>query len=110
MSRYPTRNPPTPLGEISLTFYDQTAWENAREEAAGWRIDLGLYVEYALRHYFRAKMSKMRLARWRHDRDMQDPDLRVIREFLKTEDAEHEEEPEYLKEKYLPKSKRKAKR
>jgi hypothetical protein len=104
VSRFPTRNPPPPLGELTLTYYDQTAWENAREEAAGWQIDLGLYVEYALRHYYRAKLSKMRLSRWRHEQDMKDPDLRVIREFLQAENPEPD--PEYMKEKYLPKKKR----
>lgn len=108
MSRRPTRNPPRPLGELTLAFYDDSAWELAREEAAGWQIDLGLYVEYALRHYFRAKLGKMRLARWRHDRDMKDPDMKVIHDYLAEFDPQPE--PEYMKEEYLPKSKRKVKR
>lgn len=104
---YRTRNPPPPLGELTLTYYDNSVWSDARDCAAEWQIDLGLYVEYALKHYYRAKLHKMRLARWRHEQDEKDPDLQAIKKFLNEHDPQPESEPEYMKEKYLPKSKRK---
>jgi len=102
--RIPTKNPPSPVGEVTLIVYDTAAWEKAREYAAEWQTDLGLYVEYALRHYAKGRHSKLRLARWKHERDMQDPDMKLIYETV----HEGEPEPEYMDPKYLSKRKREA--
>jgi len=102
MSRRQTRNPPSPAGEITLTFYDTATWDGARAGALEWQVDLGLYVEYALRLYKRRGDSRKRFARWRHERDMQDPDMKLIYEIA----HEGEAEPDYMDSKYLPKSKR----
>jgi len=108
MSRIRTRNPPPPSGEITLTTYDDATWADAEEGAAEWQIDLGLYVEYALRKYASRRHSIRRFQRWRHEQDMKDPDNKVIHDFLAEFDPQPE--PEYMKDKYLPKSKRKVKR
>jgi len=102
MSRMQTRNPPPPAGEITLTFYDEATWADARVGASEWQVDLGLYVEYALRLYKRRGDSRKRFARWRHEQDMLDPDMKLIYETV----HEGEPEPEYMDPKYLPKSKR----
>ena len=98
-----TRNPPPPIGELSLTYYDDAVWADARVGASEWQIDLGLYVEYALKHYARRRHSIRRFQRWRHEQDMKDPDMRAIKEFLDENDPQPE--PEYMKEMYLPKRK-----
>ena len=82
-----TRNPPKPIGQRTLIVYDEVAWSNAIDAAEAWGIDLGLYVEYALRHYFRRGQDRKRFVEWRTKRDAQDPDLVEIKNFLAGEDA-----------------------
>lgn len=104
MSRLRTRNPPAPIGERTLTVYDAMTWAEAEEGASEWQIDLGLYVEYALRLYSRRRHSIKRFQRWRHEQDMKDPANRAIHDYLQEFDPQPE--PEYMKDEYLPKSKR----
>ena len=84
---YRTRNPPAPSGTINLTTYDDVAWSRARELAAEWNLDLGLWVEYAMRYYIRRAEGRKRFSAWRAKRDALDPDLVEIRSFLEREDA-----------------------
>jgi hypothetical protein len=102
MSRMRTKTPPPPVGELSLTIYDAATWDDARMAASEWQIDLGLYVEYALRLYKRRGEGRKRFARWRHEQDMKDPDMKLIYEMA----HEGEAAPEYMDPKYLSKRKR----
>lgn len=70
--------------------YDPATWEDARIAAEDWGIDLGLYVEYALRKYFKGRRDRERFARWKAERDAADPDLQRIRDFLEDSDGHTE--------------------
>ena len=102
MGRIPSKNPPTPIGQETINIYDLDTWRDAIDGAAEWSVDIGLYIHFALRAYIRRGVSRKRFARWRFEQDMKDPDMKVIHDFLHA----GESEPEFMSEKYLPKSKR----
>lgn len=82
MTRIANRNPPQPIGEITLLTYDGELWQRAAEGASEWQIDLGLYVHYALRAYVKRGEDRKRFVKWKEAQDLRDPDLKTIHDFL----------------------------
>jgi hypothetical protein len=72
------------VGQLTIDVHDHDLWNSLAHEAKSYGVPMSEIVHHVLAKH--ANHSEA-VIRWRQEQDDLDPDLRVIREFLESEES-----------------------